>query len=731
MVEQIREGISYYLNREKIKKYMDSLYMICFAVFLWYRAISYSSMQEVFSEYFVPVLRLIIVVVVLARFLFLSGEEQRKSEWTAAAVIATLLGIAWVYNYSSAYLELAFLLVGSVEIDYRSLVKMYIVGMGGAVLLCLMASLLGLGTDVVSVQNMSRELPYIVTHNVENYGAARYYHSLGFVNGESLARALFCLCLAVWVFERRLEGYFFSILFVMVGIFTLICTGDLRTFLLFLLAALLAATVYVMNTRKFWKTQQSMQLRKKMITGVRCFSLACIFSYPLLGLLLLILGGEDYIPALCGKGVTVFVLTLIHFLVFKKARREKNGILMVASTLPLLYSVSTFVLADPFNDIYALVLFASFSSSVEEKEEEKYRDRRSSQRYRLLEIGIGSLVLVLLFLPLVLNLASFRTMISFLGGRENMLLSVLLLTLYVLMIFEICHLVAEFLVTGRKKEGFTGRYFMLLLPMIGLFLIVQVFTVNVVKKVPENYEKYFEEEEETLTDLAKLCDDTGVVMYVSDVPAFYKRELDYVTDTIFLGNYLAKRENVILVTRAEEEYPELIHAGFYHTLISEEHAIYSNSEWAWQLLEGEGYAKSNCYSGKHSVDMEELAKRTELTYRDDGILVIGNDECIWNGTALYWPAGVYQVDVKIKWIGGSVVESAGARLALNNPSNGDFGGEVIYHGHEIRYQDETLLTTTFVQTEDGYRDIQISSYDDMRFWVEEITWQQLWETEQQ
>jgi len=731
MAEQIREKIEYIFRREALAKYMDIAFLVCFAVFLWIRTVSYSSITEPFPEGFVSGFRLFAIGVVFLRFLVRGDEEEEKSRWTGAIIAATLFCIIWTVSYNTVYLDLAIMLLGSVGISYRTTLKIYAADLCVGILFCLLAAFLGLGTDVVSVDAVSRELLTIVPKTVEDYSAAAYYHSLGFVNAEALGRTLFSVCLALWLINRQTEGFWFSGLFAIGAAGNFFLTGDLRTSLIFVAAAVLSAVIYIMNTRKYWKTKESMNIRKYMIMVVRCFALACIFSYLFLTILLLILGGGDYLPALLGNGFGAIALFVIHFLLYKKARREKNGALMIASCLPLLYGMSTAFLADPYNDIFLLFLFTDlYAKGNEAEQEEAASQKRTARRKMFRRMGLvaGAVVVVLALIPTFGNLANVRTMISYLNGRDHMLLSCLALTAYVGVILGIAWGILQLVGNIGRRTGLGGNL-PVLIGLVGIYAVVQILPSAVSGKATERYLTAVEQEEDIITNLAKLCDDTGVVMYVSDVPKLYKDQFTYVKDSLFLNNYLAKKENVILVARSDEKYQELLDAGYFHTMISEEHAIYSNSEWAWQLLEGEGYVKANCYSGFTDVDLEEMAEKNELVCNKQGVLVVGSEESMWQGPGVYWKAGVYRVNVKIKWIGGSVVESAGARLALSNPMNGDSGGIVIYHGNEIRNQEEVILTTTFVQAKDGFRDIQVSSFDDVKFWVEEISWQQLWMTE--
>lgn len=730
MVEQIKERIEYIFRREALAKCLDIAYLICFAVYIWIRGINYSTIYNILPDHFVAGYRFAIICVVFLRFLLHNGEEEQRKDWTRAIVVGTLLGVLWTLNSSTVYVDLAILLVGAVGISYKSLLKIYVTCMSALVLVFFMGSMVGIGTDVISLNIMSRELPYQMVQEIEDYQSATYYHSLGFANGEILARALFDIVLALWVLVRDIEGFYFSGLFVVSGVLSFLFTGDLRALLLSFLAAVLSAVIYVLNTRKFWKTKESMEIRKKLIMGIRCFAMACPLSYFAVALLIFLCGGERYLPALFTKGMGPLFLFVVHFILYRRARAAKNGILMIAVGLPLFYALATSFLADPFLDVYVLLLFCDLTPQKKEMEEAATPGRVQRRKmFNIIGILGGGAVLGLALLLLFVNLPKIRTTVSFLDAREHLFCSMLVLTGYALLVLAIAKIVHMLLGNlGRRNERLVVQL-MTLVAMVGIFFVVQILPSVAVKKVPKDYQDALEQETEILSSLAKLCDDTGVVMYVSDVPDLYKKEFDYVSDSVMLSNYLAKKENVIFVTRCDEYYQELINAGYYHTLISDEHAIYSNSEWAWQLLEGDGYVKANCFSGKNTISVQWMAWKNDITYKEEeGALILGSDECMWWGPDVYWPAGVYKVDVKIKWIGGTVVESAGARLAIGNSYTGDSSGEVIYHGNEIRNQEETVLTTIFAQTTPSSRDIQVNAYDDVKFWVEEITWQQLWQT---
>ncbi len=116
------------------------------------------------------------------------------------------------------------------------------------------------------------------------------------------------------------------------------------------------------------------------------------------------------------------------------------------------------------------------------------------------------------------------------------------------------------------------------------------------------------------------------------LPALYSREIDGMACAAWFEDDLARlRGNTILMASNEERGP-FIDNGFLYVPISDEHALYTGDRGVIEALREAGYAATGYYSSVRSVDLESAAASNGLAYSPErGLELKSDSEGMING----------------------------------------------------------------------------------------------------
>ena len=121
-------------------------------------------------------------------------------------------------------------------------------------------------------------------------------------------------------------------------------------------------------------------------------------------------------------------------------------------------------------------------------------------------------------------------------------------------------------------------------------------------------------------------------VYSGVLPALYSREIDGMACAAWFEDDLARlRGNTVLMPSEEERGP-FIDNGFLYVPISDEHALYTGDRGVIEALRQAGYAATGYYSSVRSLDLEDAAASNDLTYSPErGLRLSGASEGMING----------------------------------------------------------------------------------------------------
>lgn len=96
-------------------------------------------------------------------------------------------------------------------------------------------------------------------------------------------------------------------------------------------------------------------------------------------------------------------------------------------------------------------------------------------------------------------------------------------------------------------------------------------------------------------------------VYADNLPVLYRRHFGGIDRSLFHGEDLAREKNLAVITDADNDLNILINRGFLYTEISENQAIYTDSQEAINALQAAGYHLTGYYSRNREINLSELS----------------------------------------------------------------------------------------------------------------------------
>ena len=160
------------------------------------------------------------------------------------------------------------------------------------------------------------------------------------------------------------------------------------------------------------------------------------------------------------------------------------------------------------------------------------------------------------------------------------------------------------------------------------------------------------EAERPAIELATAVARGGV--YADDLPEIYRRRFEGIGRTILCGDDCARLGSATVLTAHDHESYPMLQRGFRFAEISPEHALYTSDSAVIEALETAGYATTDYYSAARSVDLARVAALNGLEYTEDrGLRLDGAAEGFSEGPFAELYAGDYTVRYRLR-LDGSV-----------------------------------------------------------------------------
>ncbi len=117
-------------------------------------------------------------------------------------------------------------------------------------------------------------------------------------------------------------------------------------------------------------------------------------------------------------------------------------------------------------------------------------------------------------------------------------------------------------------------------------------------------------------------------VYSDALPDVYQERFGEIRDTALPLEDLARQSGGTVLTDVDPERNVFFHRGFRYAQISPEHAVYTADEAVVDALEAAGYALSEYYDTAHSVDLADAAERNGLSLAGDALPLDGPEKSL-------------------------------------------------------------------------------------------------------
>ena len=142
------------ISKEQIRKCLDSMYLVAFALFLALAFMYTTTFEIEWPEYLYYNVRLFLAIVVFARIVY--SEAYNLQEGILAIIICFLFLAAWRRNSEEIMLNALLLIIGSKGISFKKMIKVYFGVTAGLLLFTMAAALSGKIENLVYFQNGRR-----------------------------------------------------------------------------------------------------------------------------------------------------------------------------------------------------------------------------------------------------------------------------------------------------------------------------------------------------------------------------------------------------------------------------------------------------------------------------------------------------------------------------------------------------------------------------------------------
>ena len=133
----------------------------------------------------------------------------------------------------------------------------------------------------------------------------------------------------------------------------------------------------------------------------------------------------------------------------------------------------------------------------------------------------------------------------------------------------------------------------------------------------------------------------GLKLYITDLPTLYDRVYGKHDVTLYSGDDYARLENIALIGDSSWNSGILFNAGFSYAEISDEHAVYTDSQELINMLTSMGYSPGVFCSKKVEIPLVALAEQNGLSFTDDDTLLLTGDNYISHVSDIDLQRGTY------------------------------------------------------------------------------------------
>ena len=205
----------------------------------------------------------------------------------------------------------------------------------------------------------------------------------------------------------------------------------------------------------------------------------------------------------------------------------------------------------------------------------------------------------------------------------------------------LCRLARAFADRKRLKKSETAVALICLAILVGYIIRDN----RILQNEGEDYTILIQEES---ADIEKILDLASGKVCVENVPELYKARFAGIDRTILNGDDLARMRCGTVIVNADADRQRFTDMGFGFTMLSDRHAVYSNDAELMKALGEDGFVWTDYYSVGKTVDLDVLADANELDFAEDGSLILEPGDQMDEGPWIDLFAGRYTVTFDLK-----------------------------------------------------------------------------------
>ena len=212
-------------------------------------------------------------------------------------------------------------------------------------------------------------------------------------------------------------------------------------------------------------------------------------------------------------------------------------------------------------------------------------------------------------------------------------------------------------------------------------------------------------------------------VYSDVLPVVYQRRFDGIRNTALPLEDLSRHAGCTVLTTADAERNVFFQRGFMYAQISDAHAVYTADPSVIEALSAAGYGPSDCFNTVRHVDMDAVAALNELNYEESsGALLDGPGHSLASGAPMDLFDGLYTATYSLRLPEGA--DAVPGRICLLRISA--FDGELLLNETPIdreQFDAEGWLAVP-ITFEVGYvPDVEFLAFaeDARQLWVEDIS----------
>lgn len=628
------------------------------------------------------------VIVVLARTL-LSGEWKKRLP--AAGIIAVIYFLSYRTGRELFLLMIPVLTVGAMGMDYRRVLKVYVIAVGSFLAVTVLCAFTGVILNIVHYRDGHLRSSWGIAYETDFASLVLFFVLILWIAWEKvpdvaiIAAALLSFVISYVIAESR--------------------TSELGSlFLLFFVLLYLASG---------WMIQKKTIARESESILAKAFHLLLIISFIVFAIVFFVAlaafarGGEiglrldgilsnrlvqtlevyqdqgihafgsSYSPV--GRGGSAVQPDIIYFIdssyplilirygwvlfvavaglwtwMGLRADRAGQTKLLYGMTVVAFHAVSEHHFLDVQYNFLLILPFAALTCTEGEKKERNEGEWASG---RLPAIITTLVVLICIYCAAPAWLSRLRT-VFYIWGTSPISRKLRDIGWIVLISLSISGLLlGSWMLASRMKhhERHTGK--MILLPALCIVIMAGMGVVDsqVIRSAEESLAETIGTERETLKTM--IASASGRV-YVENEPELYRRQLPEVGRTIWHGDDLARLKNASVVVSNAEDRQRFTDMGFLFTQISSGHGVYSNDSSVIDAMTEKGYQWTDYDAVERIIDLQKMADLNGFQLSDTGSILLKDGDALRAGPFLDLYRGEYEVDFCLKAVSEQIEQGS-------------------------------------------------------------------------